>query len=78
MNLRARASKAAASALPRVHCVPAVHADEESVSGESAVVGSSRHGASAGGHGGHGGHEEEFEFGEVMVHQASLPCCPAA
>ncbi|KAL4446730.1 hypothetical protein ABPG77_007974 [Micractinium sp. CCAP 211/92] len=41
--------------------------DEESVSGESAVVGSSRHGASAAGHG--GGHEEEFEFGEVMVHQ---------
>lgn len=41
--------------------------DEESVSGESTVAGHSRHGASAGGH---GGHEEEFEFGEVMVHQA--------
>lgn len=41
------------------------------MSGESAVVGSSRHGASAAGHG--GGHEEEFEFGEVMVHQASSP-----
>lgn len=47
-------------------------ADEESM-GAGEAAGHTRapaqtSGAQAGGHG-HGGHGEEFEFGEVMVHQ---------
>jgi len=30
----------------------------------------STHGQTQGSHGGHGGHGEEFEFGEIMIHQA--------